>query len=82
MNNLLVNHQLGGPHLDHEDCLSLDHCSVFGISPHLAIHQIAKRYGDVCLVRLGNVPTVIISHPDLLREAFPARSCLTGGWAR
>ena len=39
-------------------------------SPHLAIHQIAKQYGDVCLVRLGNVPTVIISHPDLLREAF------------
>jgi hypothetical protein len=39
-------------------------------SPHLAIHRIAKQYGDVCSIRLGNVPTVIISHPDLLREAF------------
>jgi biphenyl-4-hydroxylase len=39
-------------------------------SPHLAIHRIANQYGDVCSLRLGNVPTVIISHPDLLREAF------------
>ena len=37
---------------------------------HLAIDQQARRYGDVCLLRFGNVPTVIISHPDLLQEAF------------
>ncbi len=37
---------------------------------HLAIDRLARRYGDICLLRFGNVPTVIISHPDLLQEAF------------
>ena len=37
---------------------------------HLAIDRLVRRYGDICLLRFGNVPTVIISHPDLLQEAF------------
>ena len=37
---------------------------------HLAIDRIARRYGDVCLLRFGSVPTVIISDADLLQEAF------------
>ena len=37
---------------------------------HLAIDRMARRYGDVCLLRLGSVPTVVISHPALLKEAF------------
>ena len=37
---------------------------------HLAIDRLARRYGDICLLRFGNVPTVVISHPDLLQEAF------------
>ena len=37
---------------------------------HLAIDQLARRYGDVCLLPFGSVPTVIISDPDLLQEAF------------
>lgn len=37
---------------------------------HLSIDRLARRYGDICLLRFGNVPTVIISHPDLLQEAF------------
>ena len=37
---------------------------------HLAIDRLAKRYGDVCLLRFGSVPTVIISDPSLLHEAF------------
>ena len=37
---------------------------------HLAIDRLARRHGDVCLLRFGNVPTVVISHPDLLQEAF------------
>ena len=37
---------------------------------HLAINRLTQRYGDVCLLRFGSVPTVIISHPDLLEEAF------------
>ena len=37
---------------------------------HLAIDRLARRYGEICLMRFGSVPTVIISHPDLLQEAF------------
>ena len=37
---------------------------------HLAIDRLARRYGDVCLLRFGSVPTVIINDPDLLQEAF------------
>lgn len=37
---------------------------------HLAITRLCRRYGDVCLMRFGSVPTVVISHPELLREAF------------
>jgi len=38
--------------------------------PHLAVHRIAKQYGDICSIPFGSVPTVVISHPDLLKEAF------------
>ncbi len=41
-----------------------------GNQPHLAINRIAKQYGDICSLRFGSVPTVVISHPDLLKEAF------------
>ena len=37
---------------------------------HLAITRLSRRYGDVCLMWFGSVPTVVISHPELLREAF------------
>ncbi len=37
---------------------------------HLAIDRLARRHGDICLLRFGSVPTVIISHPDLLQETF------------
>ena len=37
---------------------------------HLAVARLARLYGDVCLLRFGNVPTVVISHPDILQEAF------------
>ena len=37
---------------------------------HLNIHRLVKRYGDICLLRFGNVPTVIISNADALHEAF------------
>ena len=38
--------------------------------PQIALTRISRKYGDVCMVRLGSVPTVVISHPDLVREAF------------
>ena len=37
---------------------------------HLAIDRLARRYGDICLMRFGSVPTVIVNHPDILQEAF------------
>ena len=37
---------------------------------HLAIDRLARRYGNVCLLRFGSVPTVIVNDPDLLQEAF------------
>ena len=37
---------------------------------HLAIHRLARRYGDICLLRFGSVPTVIISDADMLHDAF------------
>ena len=37
---------------------------------HLSIDRLVKRYGEVCMVRFGSVPTVIISEPTLLHEAF------------
>ena len=37
---------------------------------HLAIDRLAKCYGEICLLRFGSVPTVIISEPALLHEAF------------
>ena len=37
---------------------------------HLAIDRLVRRYGDICLLHFGSVPTVIISEPELLQEAF------------
>ncbi len=37
---------------------------------HLAIDRLVRRYGDICLLRFGSVPTVVISEPGLLHEAF------------
>ncbi len=39
-------------------------------NPHLALDRMAQRYGGLCLIRFGSVPTVIISDADLLQEAF------------
>lgn len=47
--------------------------------PHIALDRIAKQYGDICLLRLGSVPVVLISHPETLREAFENTS-LTSRW--
>ena len=37
---------------------------------HLAIDRVARRYGDICLMRFGSVPTVVISDAEMLQEAF------------
>ncbi len=47
---------------------------------HLSIDRLARRYGDICLLRFGSVPTVIISDADLLHEAF-GKAVLADRWA-
>ena len=37
---------------------------------HLAINRLAQRYGDVYRLCIGAQPAVVISHPDLVQEAF------------
>ena len=46
---------------------------------HLAIDRLARRYGDICLLRFGSVPTVIISEPSLLHDAF-GKTVLADRW--
>ena len=46
---------------------------------HLAIDRLSKRYGDICLLRFGSVPTVVISDADLLHEAF-GKAVLADRW--
>ena len=46
---------------------------------HLAMNKIAQEHGDICHILLGNVDTIVISHPDLLREAF-AMPALSDKW--
>ena len=46
---------------------------------HLAIDRLAKRYGDICLLRFGSVPTVVINDADLLHEAF-GKAVLADRW--
>lgn len=41
-----------------------------GKQPHVSLSEYAGTYGDVYQIRFGSVPTVIISHPDLVNEAF------------
>ena len=48
-------------------------------NPHHALARISQKYGDVCTVWLGSVPTVVISHPTLLRDAF-SRVTLADRW--
>lgn len=44
---------------------------------HIAISRLACQYGDVSLIHLGSVATVVISHPEVMAEAF-AKNELNG----
>ena len=48
-------------------------------NPQLKFEQYTRQYGDVCMFRLGSVPTVIISHPAIMREAL-LRQELSDRW--
>ncbi|KAG0531065.1 hypothetical protein BDA96_05G241900 [Sorghum bicolor] len=44
--------------------------SLLGALPHHAMRALARRYGDVVLLRLGHVPTVVVSSPEAAREVL------------
>jgi cytochrome P450 len=43
---------------------------LLGALPHHAMRGLARRYGDVVLLRLGHVPTVVVSSPEAAREVL------------
>ncbi|CAD6234789.1 unnamed protein product [Miscanthus lutarioriparius] len=45
------------------------HC-LLGALPHHAMRALAQRYGDVVLLRLGHVPTVVVSSPEAARQVL------------
>ena len=48
---------------------------------HHSLNRLSKQYGDVCLSYIGNVPTVVISHPRLMAEALEQAETRDGGIA-
>ena len=48
-------------------------------APHIAISKVARRYGDVVRFRLGSVPMVVLSHPEVISEAC-AKDELSERW--
>ncbi|CAO1943103.1 unnamed protein product [Urochloa humidicola] len=44
--------------------------SLLGALPHHAMRRLAQRHGAVMLLRLGYVPTVVVSSPEAAREVL------------
>nr|DAD27473.1 TPA_asm: hypothetical protein HUJ06_028941 [Nelumbo nucifera] len=56
------------------------HLHLLGPSPHQAFHKLAARYGPLFYLRLGSVPHVVVSSPEIAKDflrthelAFSAR---------
>jgi cytochrome P450 len=43
---------------------------LLGALPHQAMHRLARRHGPVMLIRLGHVPTLVLSSPEAAREVM------------
>ncbi|TQD82716.1 hypothetical protein C1H46_031751 [Malus baccata] len=41
-----------------------------GTFPHLSLHALSKKYGDLMLVHLGKVPTLIVSSAEMATEVM------------
>ena len=51
------------------------HC-LLGALPHHAMRRLAQRYGPVMLLRLGHVPTVVVSSPEAAREVLKTHDAI------
>ncbi|WVZ79262.1 hypothetical protein U9M48_026864 [Paspalum notatum var. saurae] len=47
-----------------------------GQLPHRAMRDLARRHGPVMLLRIGEVPTVVVSSPDAAREVMKTHDTL------
>lgn len=45
--------------------------------PHLSLTNVARKYGPICGLRMGSVYTILLSDPQLVRQAF-AKDALAG----
>ncbi|GLJ31823.1 hypothetical protein SUGI_0640380 [Cryptomeria japonica] len=41
---------------------------LLGNLPHQALTRLAKKYGSIMFLRLGSIPTVVVSSPDMAKE--------------
>lgn len=46
------------------------HLPLLGKLPHITMENWAKQYGDIFLLQLGSIPTVVISSPEMAREVL------------
>lgn len=38
--------------------------------PHVSLTNLARKYGPICGLRMGSVYTILLSDPQLVRQAF------------
>ncbi|XP_075493843.1 strychnine-11-hydroxylase-like [Primulina tabacum] len=50
-----------------------------GVLPHRSLQKLSKIYGDLMFVRLGSVPTIVISSPDMARKIFKTHDLAFSG---
>ena len=46
----------------------LGHLHLLGELPHQSMRDLAKKYGDIYLLRLGSVPAIVVTTPQMARE--------------
>ncbi|KAF8011361.1 hypothetical protein BT93_J1841 [Corymbia citriodora subsp. variegata] len=51
----------------------------FGSLPHRSLTRLSKQYGQIMLLQIGSVPTLVISSEDVAREVFKAHDCAFSG---
>ncbi|XP_073146334.1 strychnine-11-hydroxylase-like [Henckelia pumila] len=47
--------------------------------PHRSLHELSKTYGDLMLLQLGSVPTLVVSSADMAREIIKSHDLAFSG---